>query len=560
MLLRGRQRIVVAGLHELEPAAEPRRIRGAQQEGVELLRRANRIADAAGAAAAVAEEHRDRLRRMPGDHEHRHAHGVAAIFQLDDVAFTQAALLGEPRADPRRRVPGDLGIRLRQFLQPAVVGEAAVPDGRIGPEDDFEAARRGRSGRGRSGRRRRRWSLLNCGRGGGRRRGVRCRGGRCGSARGHQCRARRALREARARDETIVQRRAPEGIGIREALATRILERPAASAAAVRLGPEILDDRQAAAPGLRRKGGQEIVRRPSFVERIDQRLRQRDGPLERSRISPAFERVCLGDVPVAERRRLVRMRRVVDDERNLGEPIGKTEIDGRREHGVTAHDHEQLDLSGVDGLAELHDRTAARCGYRFGTAAVQHRRAGVAERVIDGFGGGADAVGLEVAGDDHRAALVGLKILGDRGHPPGDIGRARAATRRRRRRRRAGNRRRQLARDAFDLGGRDRQPMIGLGAGERRGALDGVQAVHRGVLLGEPAPCRKVLRVPDVAGSARQKVGVQRDDHVRLVELVDRGGCRRDAGRPDDRIGTDAISRRGSPAALLPAARPGRET
>jgi hypothetical protein len=77
---------------------------------------------------------------MAGDDEHRHAHGVAAIAQLDEVAFTQAALLGEPRADPRRRVPGDLGVRLRQFLEPAVVGEAAVPDGRIGPEDDFEAA------------------------------------------------------------------------------------------------------------------------------------------------------------------------------------------------------------------------------------------------------------------------------------------------------------------------------------------------------------------------------------------------------------------------------------
>ena len=130
VLLRGRQRIVVAGLHELEAAAEPGRVRGAQQERVELLRSADGVADASGVAAAVAEEHRHRLRRMSGDDEHRHAHGVAAIAQLDQVAFPQAALLGEPRADPRRRVPGDLGIRLRQLLEPAVVREAAVPDRR----------------------------------------------------------------------------------------------------------------------------------------------------------------------------------------------------------------------------------------------------------------------------------------------------------------------------------------------------------------------------------------------------------------------------------------------
>ena len=45
------------------------------------------------------------------------------------------------RADVRRRVPRELGERLRQLLEPAVVREAAVADGRIGTERDLDAAR-----------------------------------------------------------------------------------------------------------------------------------------------------------------------------------------------------------------------------------------------------------------------------------------------------------------------------------------------------------------------------------------------------------------------------------
>ena len=37
-------------------------------------------------------------------------------------------------------VPGELGDRLGQFLQPAVVGEAAVVDRRVGPENHFQLA------------------------------------------------------------------------------------------------------------------------------------------------------------------------------------------------------------------------------------------------------------------------------------------------------------------------------------------------------------------------------------------------------------------------------------
>ncbi len=42
--------------------------------------------------------------------------------------------VGDGGRDQQRIVPGQLGQRPRQFLQPGVVGEATVPDMRVGPE------------------------------------------------------------------------------------------------------------------------------------------------------------------------------------------------------------------------------------------------------------------------------------------------------------------------------------------------------------------------------------------------------------------------------------------
>ena len=147
VLLRRREQVAVAGLRDLEAAAEPRGVGGAKEVGVERLGAVRGGADPAGQTPAVAEKHRDGLRGMAGDPEHGHARGVAAIAQLDHVAVAQAAFPGELRADPRRRVPRDLRQRLGQLLEPAVVREAAVPDRRIGPEDDLEPSlRRGGGG------------------------------------------------------------------------------------------------------------------------------------------------------------------------------------------------------------------------------------------------------------------------------------------------------------------------------------------------------------------------------------------------------------------------------
>ena len=74
ILCRGEQ-IAIAGLDDLEAGAEPGRVRRAQPVGVEGLGFA-RGADASGHAAAVAEEHGDRLIGLARHDEDRHARGA----------------------------------------------------------------------------------------------------------------------------------------------------------------------------------------------------------------------------------------------------------------------------------------------------------------------------------------------------------------------------------------------------------------------------------------------------------------------------------------------------
>ena len=69
-------------------------------------------------------------------------------FRLDDPADWSPSLSFSAvlERDERGVVPGQLGDRLGQFLEPADVVEPAVPDGRVGPEDDLESRPASRAG------------------------------------------------------------------------------------------------------------------------------------------------------------------------------------------------------------------------------------------------------------------------------------------------------------------------------------------------------------------------------------------------------------------------------
>src|SRR5919198_991685 len=89
---------------------------------------------------------------MAGDGEHRSAHHPAAVADFQDVADDLSMLAAGERGslasvellrgrgtDDDRVVPGQLGDRLRQLLQPAVVREADVEDRRIVSKRNFQS-------------------------------------------------------------------------------------------------------------------------------------------------------------------------------------------------------------------------------------------------------------------------------------------------------------------------------------------------------------------------------------------------------------------------------------
>ena len=127
--------------------AEPRRGPPAQQVGVE----AGAVADAPGAGAAVADVDGDRVGGVAWGDPHRHPQHAAFVPDLDQVAVLDLERLGRVRRDQRGVVPGQLGHRLGHFLQPAVVGEAAVVDGGVAAEVDLGAGHRRRRRRQRRG-------------------------------------------------------------------------------------------------------------------------------------------------------------------------------------------------------------------------------------------------------------------------------------------------------------------------------------------------------------------------------------------------------------------------
>src|SRR5438309_1994380 len=93
---------------------------------------------AAGARAAVAKVDGDGIVGMSGLHPDRPGDFAPREFDRDHVLRLELFALGHLGADQDGVVPGQFRHRLGKFLQPAVVGELAVVNGRVSAEIDFE--------------------------------------------------------------------------------------------------------------------------------------------------------------------------------------------------------------------------------------------------------------------------------------------------------------------------------------------------------------------------------------------------------------------------------------
>ena len=125
-----------ARLDHLEPGAEPGFVRGPQPIDID----ADAVADPARAPAPVAQRDGDRRVGLTRHDPGRNLHCPPALAELDNVLLLDPQPARQGRADQGGVVPGQARQRLGQFLEPGVVGESAVPDGRVGPEDDLQAS------------------------------------------------------------------------------------------------------------------------------------------------------------------------------------------------------------------------------------------------------------------------------------------------------------------------------------------------------------------------------------------------------------------------------------
>ena len=204
-------------------------------------------------------------------------------------------------------------------------------------------------------------------------------------------------------------------------------------------------------------------------------------------------------------------------QRDLLQAFLELQISRRGEHGVRAENHQHSDLAGLHGLREVANRRELVGRVDLDGRDGCHRDAHVAQRLIDLPRQRVNGRRLIVARDDHRSSAMRLQILRDGGDPLVGCG-----IRQRRGPALSGaNRARERPRKGLDLRGAEGQPMIRFRAGQRRRALDGVEAVHLLLVVGHPAAIGKVARIPHGRRAARQKIGVQRDDDVGFVEVID---------------------------------------
>src|SRR5438477_266320 len=99
------------------------------------------VSHPAGLRPAVSQMKRERTWRVAGRDPHRYSQLPPGVLKLHNVAGTKLQAVGQRGSDERSVMPGELRERLGKFLQPAVIGEAPVPQRGIGTEQDVDLGR-----------------------------------------------------------------------------------------------------------------------------------------------------------------------------------------------------------------------------------------------------------------------------------------------------------------------------------------------------------------------------------------------------------------------------------
>ena len=135
------EHVVVIGAGDADvpagPAQRRRRIEAAQRHHVD----ADAVAHRAGGAASAAHPGHGAVARLARHDHDRHPHAATGIRKLHFVALLQPGAPRRRRRQQQRVVPDDLADRAGQFLEPGIVGVAAVQQVGIGADQQVQRLR-----------------------------------------------------------------------------------------------------------------------------------------------------------------------------------------------------------------------------------------------------------------------------------------------------------------------------------------------------------------------------------------------------------------------------------
>ncbi len=266
----------------------------------------------------------------------------------------------------------------------------------------------------------------------------------------------------------------------------------------------------------------------AVVERGDQGLDDRDGSVVGAGVAPGFQRMRLRHLPVTQLRSLVLVKPDADSEPHFAHRAGKIEIARSGIAGITAENHQHVDIAGV----HLANQVAQRIDSddRLGLDRIACHCRSALELGVNGMGQRMNLRRLRFADEDQPAGPGGLEIARGgvepvRGiHVPGhfqcrlevEIAEATGATVKSQM---TGQYRGKLR----DVWAGNRQPTIRHRPGRAGRSLGDVQAVHRmrrRRVRFHTAGAEEILCIANTARIIDKEIAVQRNDHRRLGKIV----------------------------------------
>ena len=150
----------------------------------------------------------------------------------------------------------------------------------------------------------------------------------------------------------------------------------------------------------------------ALIERLDQRLNDRDRAVERTRVAPRFEIVSFRYVPVTELRSFVFVLTEMDTQLRFEHPVFvEFQISRRVVDRIAAEDNQQFNAAGINIANQILQRLSLIDRIHFERIGVENSLADIAQRVVHRMGERMNHRRRFSAGNHDARALVLLKIL-----------------------------------------------------------------------------------------------------------------------------------------------------